>query len=301
MDLFFACYCGQALTTTLEISEPDYSADQDDESGSESQDSYDCPHCNETHEIKIISYMYGNQNISINGDSNIHESHTAPYDEDQEYQEEMDWLIHNKDSHGIFHKNMSNVENLLKLYINDKSVKQSLDIMIFGNIVAAIEGYLASIFFSTVMDSPEKIRKFVELESDFSKKNGNFELKEIFNVYDQINKMVAKEVKDIIFHKVGKVAPLFKNILGYDFGDFSWLGDAVSIRHDCVHRAGLTKEGKPVNIDELKIKELIQRARNLVNDIDEKITQVVKRNKFLEFKRQWENDDFDLFEESKKP
>ena len=42
------------------------------------------------------------------------------------------------------------------------------------------------------------------------------------------------------------VAPKQSNIKWdqemHDFGDIEWFGKAVSIRHDCVHRAGITKE-----------------------------------------------------------
>ena len=64
------------------------------------------------------------------------------------------------------------------------------------------------------------------------------------------------------------IAEIVENTLNHDFGDIGWFGKAVSIRHDCVHRAGITKERESINIKDEEISELIDNAKNLVESLE---------------------------------
>ncbi|MEY8213029.1 MAG: hypothetical protein RPR97_00960, partial [Colwellia sp.] len=130
-----------------------------------------------------------------------------------------------------------------------------------------------------VTNSEELIRKLVETDPKFSKMK--FTLKEIYEKQESLKLTVATYLKDLIFHDLQKVKPMFKDVLDCDFGDISWLFSAVNIRHHCVHRAGLDKDGNRVNISVESIKELVTRSILLVHFVDDKITEV-SNDKLLE-------------------
>jgi hypothetical protein len=67
------------------------------------------------------------------------------------------------------------------------------------------------------------------------------------------------------------VKPMYASVLDIDFGDIGWLFKAVLIRHDCVHRNGVSKEGVPTGVDEPTIVELIKNCSSLVAEIDQQV------------------------------
>ena len=99
-------------------------------------------------------------------------------------------------------------------------------------------------------------------------KDLKFDICDLLNKEDLIEKHVSQYLNDVIFHRVDKIKLMFKSVLDHDFGDIGWFGKAVSIRHDCVHRAGITKERESINIKDEEISELIHNAKNLVKDLE---------------------------------
>jgi len=84
-------------------------------------------------------------------------------------------------------------------------------------------------------------------------------------------KKINKSIDKIIFHDIDVAIKLYKNVFNFDFPeDLEWWEKAVNYRHDCAHRAGLNKKGKPVSGLNFKYnKELIEDAIDLAENIDE--------------------------------
>lgn len=191
---------------------------------------------------------------------------------EEELQNELAWYIFTQSHAGKFDTQINSVMELLDVQASNET-EFSLLVMLHGHIVAAIESYLASTFIHTVTNSEDLIRKLVETDPEFSKRK--FTLKEIYEKHENLQLTVATYLRDLIFHNLSKVKPMFKNVLGCDFGDISWLIDAVSVRHHCVHRAGLDKDGKRVDLSKDSIRSLAKRTSDLVNIVEASI------NKFL--------------------
>lgn len=180
-------------------------------------------------------------------------------------QDELEWYIYSQSQIAKFDTQMQSVLELLDV----KAIGEthfSLLVMLHGHTVASIESYLASTFIHKVTNSDDLIRKLVETDPEFSKMK--FTLKEIYEKHENLKLTVAEYLKDLIFHDLKKVKPMFKDVLGCDFGEISWLFEAVLIRHHCVHRAGLDKEGKRVNISIESIKNLVERSTELVHQVE---------------------------------
>lgn len=101
-----------------------------------------------------------------------------------------------------------------------------------------------------------------------------FDISDLLNKEDLIEQHVSKYLNDVIFHRIDKIRPMFKSVLDHDFGDIGWFGKAISIRHDCVHRAGITKERESINIKDEEISELIDNAKNLVENLEQTLSKL---------------------------
>ncbi len=193
-------------------------------------------------------------------------------------QEELEWYIYSQSQVGMFDTQMQSVAELLNVQVANET-QFSLLVMLHGHTVASVESYLASTFIHKVTNSEDLIRKLVETDPVFSKMK--FTLKEIFEKQKNLKLTVATYLKDLIFHDLTKVKPMFKDVLDCNFGDISWLFDAVKTRHHCVHRAGLDKDGNRVDISVGSIKKLIEMSTLLVHEVENKVSQTPNPDDFL--------------------
>jgi hypothetical protein len=187
-------------------------------------------------------------------------------------QEEIEWYIHTQTQIAKFDTQIRNVLEILEVEVSNEA-KFSLLVMLHGHIVAAVESYLASTFIREVTNSEELIKKLIETDPVFSEMT--FTLKEIYKKHEALKLTVAIYLRDLIFHKLSKVKLMFKNVLNCDFGDISWLFKAVDVRHHCVHRAGLDKDGNKVNLSKESIIDLVHRSSKLVHFIEVKVDRIL--------------------------
>lgn len=192
----------------------------------------------------------------------------AQMEYDDYWESELEWLIESKSQIGIFRIQIDSVETILNVNV-DANAQFSLFVMLHGHVVAAVEAYLSSVFIHKVTNSEKLIQKLVETDPEFSKMK--FTLKEIFQKQESLKLTVATYLNNLIFHKIDKIKPMYKNVLDHDFGDIKWLFEAIELRHHCVHRAGFDKDGNKVILSADSIRILVTSASYLVESIDDKI------------------------------
>ncbi|EPY2698782.1 hypothetical protein ACXA2F_003481, partial [Vibrio cholerae] len=201
------------------------------------------------------------------------------YDElnahDEPYYEAWDdnWEAPRKTRKGIFLESVNTASELMEISFFP-SIEENVLIMLHGHIVAALEGYLSSTFISATLSSNDFIRKLVETDPEFADRK--FTIKEIFSKHESLRNDIAKYLQDLIFHKIDKVRPMYKSVLGIDLGDTAWLFKAIALRHHCVHRAGYDHDGNKVNLSKEDIQQLIQRCSKLVEKIDNDVMVLIK-------------------------
>jgi hypothetical protein len=183
------------------------------------------------------------------------------YEYDREEYE--DYLsVFGKSAYDLFNEIIANSNELIEIKVLNK-VQKNLLVMLFGHIVAATEAYLSSTFIKSVNDSGDILRKLVETDPIFAQKK--FSIKEIFERKEALKDDVANYLKDIIFHEIHRVKPMYKDVLGIDFGDVEWLFKAVILRHHCVHRAGYDKDGNEIEITTVIVKEFSSKCSTRKN------------------------------------
>lgn len=264
MDISFLCDCGEQIEETVYVPMPNFAAEKNKDSGSEHFEEICCEACDKEHEVYVTNTFYA-ADCSINF-GNTEVNYGMPYFPESDYDnEELEWVIESENQISIFKSQIESVEKILAANI-DSEAYFSLLVMLYGHVVAAVEAYLSSTFIQKVTNSEELTRKLIETDPNFSKMK--FTLKEIFEEQEKLKVTVATYLKDLIFHNLNKVKPMYRDVLDCDFGDIGWLFEAVRIRHHCVHRAGFDKEGNRVDLTEDIVRDLVVKVIDLTSQIE---------------------------------
>ena len=72
---------------------------------------------------------------------------------------------------------------------------------------------------------------------------------------------------DTIYHNLPTVSSMFKSTFKIEFPSIAKVSKYVKLRHDLVHRNGMTREGEPVPINDVDIVNLIDEVSKFVNEI----------------------------------
>jgi hypothetical protein len=269
IDISFDCKCGSWVKKTMPCPEPNYMAERNRDSHAYSEDSIECEECGESYEVSIMN-SFGGADVSVNG-GNVDVNFNGPYYDNDDSDDEGYWREEPSEQLRIFHRHLDSAQELLKLDVGPNNVF-SLNVMIYGHVVAATEGFLSSVFIKTTVGSEELIRRLLETDPEFSEMK--FSMSQLFEKREGIKDTVAGYLQKLIFHDLKKIKPMYKSVLGHDLGDISWLFKAVSKRHDCVHRAGYGKDEKPLTFDEDEVAILIQDVRNMCQSVMDSVTKL---------------------------
>lgn len=264
IDLLINCGCGCLIRETVHCPEPNFTADRNSDSQSEDEADVYCSDCNTNH-VVLITNSYGGVECSMVTGTGTLDYDVPYYDGDED--EELDWVVSGADDSAleIFRSHLASVETLLKAQLPFRAEKD-LQVMLYGHVVAAAESYLSKTFIQLTVNDNVRIRQLVESNKDLSVRP--MVLGDLFKTNDEIKRIVGAYLQDLIFHRLDKIKPMYKSVLNIDFGDIGWFFQAVAKRHDCVHRAGYTKQGQPIEISPSEILDLMGKLEKFVNKVE---------------------------------
>lgn len=262
IDVSFVCPCGAFVEETISCAGPDLTAERHRDAYQESWETLVCDGCSKDFEAHIMCSLL-ETTVAVAGAVDLSWEVQPEFDD-----ADLIWEIESTQQLEIYKKVTRDVVTLLRMD-HPTETQATLHNMLYAQVVTAVEAYLAGIFIHTVVNSESLTRKLVETDPELA--NRRFSLKEIFTQWENLKILVARYLKDLIFHNIKKVKPMYQSVLDIDFGDVGWLFRAVLIRHDCVHRNGFDKEGNQNMIDRAAITELIQECTRLVSIIEEDI------------------------------
>lgn len=268
MDVSFACECGVVVEETVHVPDPDFSAERSRDSQSTSWDELYCSNCGNEYTIEICNTFSGA--IASLEQDEINLNYSMPYYPEEDA-DDFFWHTESKTHYDIFQAHLKSVRTLLDVDVPDE-IRFNLWVMLHGHLVSAIEGYLAGVFIQKVTNSEELTRKLIETDPEFSKRT--FSLKEIFERQSSLKSTVATYLKELIFHDLKKIRPMFKAVLGHDFGDIAWLFKDVLKRHDCVHRAGYNKDGEEIDVSRDSVYILLANVERLAGSVEETVRRL---------------------------
>ena len=177
------------------------------------------------------------------------------------------------DFHPRFVTSMANITALNMVTGLSSSSDQSLRYMLYANIITCLETYLGDALITTVKSERWLMRKFVETFQGF--KDMKFTLAEVFAKYDTIDEIAIREMADVLYHNLAKVAGIYRDTLGIVFPkDMGNLYRAVAVRHDIVHRNGKNKEGVFHVVSSTDVEQLATQVTTFVTALHSQITEV---------------------------
>lgn len=260
IDLTFSCQCGAFIDETVSCDGPNINARNESSSRREYWKTIICDGCGKDYDTKIIctlseTKIFVPNVLDLNFDvRNFFE------------QEDVRSEIESTQQLAVYQKVTTDVISLLR-QPHPAEVQSTLNNMLFAQVVTAVEAYLSSSFISTVMNDETLVRRLIETDPELAKRQ--FSLREIFTQWEDLKFLVARHLKDLIFHDLKKIKPMYNSVLDIDFGDIAWLFKAVMVRHDCVHRNGFDKDGHQQQIESDSIVELVKQCTHLVCKIEE--------------------------------
>lgn len=189
---------------------------------------------------------------------------------------ELSWQVNHSNQLKIFNEQMGAVSLLVNSPVNEDA-KFSFLVMLHAHLISAFEHFLSSTFIYHVSNSSMLTRRLFKADSDLAKQK--LVLQEIYNQHSATKMTVAEYIKvtiadylnSLVFHNVGVASSLYLKVLLFKLKkeEADWFVAAVDLRHDCVHRAGHTKDNKTINIKPKDIEKLAKNCQNLAMRIDE--------------------------------
>jgi len=128
--------------------------------------------------------------------------------------------------------------------------------LLFANAIAAMETYLSDTIINRVFADRALLQKY--LDSDPKFKEHKISYKDVLREAQRVEDEARKELLDVVWHNVGKVKPMYANVLGVDLGNMDVIGAAIQTRHDIVHRNGRRKDGTMIDVSPADIEGLLQ-------------------------------------------
>ncbi|HYR21475.1 MAG TPA: hypothetical protein VEP30_00945 [Chthoniobacterales bacterium] len=155
----------------------------------------------------------------------------------------------------------------------DENDQASFFALLYVNAITLLEAYLSDVFISLVVKHQSLLRKFVESDSVF--KALKITTADIFRQMESIPVRVKNHLYVLPFHRLEKVQKMYSAVLGITFPpSMIEILKAVQVRHDIVHRNGLTKDGALIILPRADVENLLIHVEQFVSQVDREVREL---------------------------
>ena len=176
-------------------------------------------------------------------------------------------ILHNKNCFETFLSDMGEIKLIIEE--NTSRYQQTINRMLFVQIVTCLETYLSDTLIISIDKDRQKLERFVSSFNDYKSKSipYNHLIEEYFNLR---NKVIGT-LKEIRYHNIPKVQSIYKNVFGIEFPEVSEICKIIDLRHDLVHRNGKDKDGAVLTISKEMLLNTYSKVYEFVKTIEEEI------------------------------
>jgi hypothetical protein len=147
--------------------------------------------------------------------------------------------------------------------------------LVFSHLVTALEAYLGDTLINAVAGDAEVMQRLIDGDDELSKEK--FTLAEIHKDPDLVERRVREFLRAILYHTLAKVDVLYTIALSIRILNLTSNKDdlfkAVKLRHDCVHRNGLDRNGSELVVF---TKTFVSETANVIRSFVETIENAVR-------------------------
>ncbi|MBI3774693.1 MAG: hypothetical protein HY273_03920 [Gammaproteobacteria bacterium] len=193
------------------------------------------------------------------------------------YDEAFEFEVSSRDDpYRFVVQRLEEIDALLNVKV-DAKVLELLWRMAFASVIAALEAYLADTVSFWLDVDKKALRDFVRSNRDFQKQT--VVVSEIYECMDGLHNRVEKYLVGQVWHRLDKIKPMMSSGLGISVPPIVKLMKAVVLRHDIVHRAGKTKDGQPIRLNEAQVRELHTEVHEFIKVIESELNKRFPRNR----------------------
>lgn len=262
LNLKFACpNCGNTVEDFVGVPAPDLMAETHHDSINSDSEEIVCEHCG--HELTVVlhtGYYGGYGEIEGVEDGSIEVEEHFPEEDDEFYEQQLYEATHTE-----IERALDSIEGL-----ND-DVKQFLFRLLYANVITSMETFLGDTLKREVLQDEVSLRKFVETYKPF--KDISMNLSDLYAKKESMPGFVKTTLRELLYHDLRKIKPIYRDALGIDLGDVSELYKAVLVRHDLVHRNGKNHEGVEHTITEDMVRELQTKVKALMESVNNQLAE----------------------------
>lgn len=262
LNLKFPCpNCGNMVEDFVSIPQPDLLAETHADSINSDSEDIACEHCGQVLTVDLHTGFYGG-NGEIEGveDGLIEVAEYYPEEDDEYYEQQLYEATHTE-----IERTLDAIESL-----ND-GVKQFLYRLLYANVITSMETFLGETLKREVLSNENSLRKFVETYKPF--KSISMNLSDLYVKKENMPAFVITTLRELLYHDLRKIKPIYRDALGIDLGDIAELYKAVLVRHDLVHRNGKNHEGEDHTITEEMVRELQTKVKALMESVNNQIEE----------------------------
>lgn len=246
--------CGkEVISDALWVPSPNFAAENNSDSMNYEDYVVECESCGRSFEVTIYNAMYG-------GEVEVEEV------EDVDVEEELAELEDDYENY-IFDLTPEKITGVLnEIETLSPLTKEYLCRQLYAGAITSMEAFLSSTLLKAVLATNESKRKFVEKYLPYREEQISFS--SIFEQMDKIDATIQETLRGLMYHNLGKIKPIYKDVLDIDLGDIGDIMKAVQIRHDIVHRSGKDKDGNLHNIQKDDVIDLVEKVSSLISKVD---------------------------------
>lgn len=258
----FTCpNCGEnVISDALWVPSPDFAAENNSDSMNSENYDVECENCGRNFEVTIYNAMYG-------GEVEVEDV------DDVEIEEEF---AENEDDYVNFVYDLTpeKITDVLdEIETLSENTKAYLNRQLYAGAITSMEAYLSSTLLKAVLVSNESKRRFVEKYLPYRDEHIAFSC--IFEQMDKIDITIQETLRGLMYHNLGKIKPIYKDVLDVDLGDIGSIMKAVQIRHDIIHRSGRDKDGNLHNIKKEDVITLVEDVSSLISIVESGVKPIL--------------------------
>ena len=172
-----------------------------------------------------------------------------------------------------YDKAMDDIVALSKINVDEMN-KRLLNKLLFASVYSAMEAFLQDMCGHYVMKS----QKYKEgyLKNHENLKTEKFLLSEIFSKLPQLNFKIKHAIENTVYHRLSEeIQSLFEGTFGITFPNYQYIKDKLEIRHDIVHRNGISNDKSTLHIiSNTQLYELIENIDEFVHSLFEEFEKL---------------------------
>lgn len=250
----FTCpECGEEVVSdALGVPSPDFAAETSSDSTNSEEYEVVCDHCDNCFQVTVYNAFYGGD-VEVEGVDafSVEEIFT---EEDDDYENYVFDLTPEQIT-----KVLDEIDSL------SSATKGFLYRQLYAGTITSMEAFLSSTLMKEVLSSNETKRKFVENYLPY--RDELIPYSSLFAKMEEVESKIRQTLRDLMYHNLGKIKPIYKAVLDIDLGDIRDIMKAVQIRHDIVHRSGKDTEGNLHNITKDDVIQLVEDVSSLMSRV----------------------------------